>query len=161
MQEAAPLVSHPDGVEILSLRADDKHHLRGVQSRENIRLVLLSEFVLQRYAGEEHLVPLVRQLVVDVLRDGGVLRARAAVGRLLVADEHVERLLLGRDGENVPLDFCDALCLSLIDVALCAARLVQRGEVVDVGQDGVVLHAMAGRNSLMRRGVLHILNAEA
>ena len=77
LQKAAPLVLDPDGVEVFVVRADHQHHFRAVQGREDVRLVLRAELVLQRDPGEEHAVALVGQFFIDVLCDHAVQGAVA------------------------------------------------------------------------------------
>ena len=102
-QIPAPLVFHPDRVQIFRLRADHDHHFCRMQSGENIRLVLLPELILQRDARKEDLIARVGELIVNILRQRGILRAFAVLVGFLVADEHVERRFLLRDRQNVLL----------------------------------------------------------
>ena len=159
---AAPFVLDPDSVEIFRLAADDHHHLRRVERRKNIRLVLLTELILQRDAAEKHLVALFSQTIIDLLRPLGIAGALTAFVRLLVADEDVIGLFVRGNRENVLLDISDLRRLFFIQTAALRVRsILQRGEIVIVRQDGSHLHTMAGRDALARRRVFDILDAES
>ena len=161
-QVAAPLVLHPHGIEVLRLAADDHHHPRGIQRSEDVGLVLLAQLVLQRDAAEEHLVPLLRQPVVDLLRPLGIPRALAVFIRLLVADEHVVGLLAGGNGQDALLNLRDLRSLRLVQAAaLRVRRVLQRREVVRVREDRRHLHPVAGGHAPARGGILHVLDAVA
>ena len=158
-EEAAPFVLHPDGLEVFLLRADHEHDFRGVERGEDVGFILLAELVLERDTGEEDLQALIRELVVDVLGEGGVLRARAAVGRFLVADEDVVGLFLRGNAEDVLLDLGDAGRLLLINGAFGGGGEIQGVLIILVGEDGVELHAVAGRDAFVRDRVLDVLDA--
>ncbi len=108
---AAPLVFHPGCIQIFRLRADHNHDLCRMKGREDVRLVFLPELVFQRDAREEHLIARVGELVVNILRQRGILRALAVLIGFFVADEHVKRRFLLRDRQNVSLQAGDALRL--------------------------------------------------
>ena len=159
---AAPFVLDPDGVEIFRLAADDHHHLRRVERRKNIRLVLLTELILQRDAAEKHLVALFSQTIIDLLRPLGIAGALTVFVRLLVADEDVIGLFVRGNRENVLLNISDLRRLFFIQTAALRVRsILQRSEIVVVRQDGSHLHTMAGRDALARRRVFDILDAES
>ena len=161
-QIAAPLVFHPHGVKVLRLAADNDHHLRAVQRREDVRLVLLTQLVLQRDAAEEHLQSLLGQPIIDILRPLAVARPLTVLVRLLVADEHVIRFFVGRNRQNSLLDFRNPCCFLLIDAAtLFVRRVLHRREIILVRQNRRHLHAMARRDSLMRCRIFNVLNAES
>ena len=157
----APLVLDPDGVEILRPRAQHDHDLGRVQRREDVRLVGRAELILQRDAREEHLEALLRELVVKVVGKDAVGRAAAVLVGLLVADEHVEGLLPGRDLQNALLNLVDGVRLLLVEHALGGVGAAQRGLVVLVGKDRGILRTVDRGQALVRRGVLDILDAVA
>ena len=142
--------------------ADDHHHPRAVQRREDVRLVLLAQLVLQRDAREEHLVALLRQAVVDLLRPLRIPRALAVFIRLLVADEHVIRLLVRGNREDALLNLRNLRALRLVQAAaLRIRRVLHRREVVRIRKDRRHLHPVARRHAPSRRRVLDVLDAVA
>ena len=160
-EEAAPLVAHPHRLEVFPLGTDHQHRLRRIQRGEDVGFVLLTELALERDPGEEDLIALLGQRVVDLLRHHRIAGAFAGVVALLVAEEDVEGFLLTGNGEDAFLNFGDALRFRLVDAALRAARLLQRGQIIPVAEDGVVAQAVAGGDPFPARGVLHILDAVA
>ena len=161
-QIAAPLVLHPHRIEILRLRANDHHHPGRLQGSEDVGLVFLPQFVLQCDAAEEHLVTLLCQAIVNLLRPLAVMGALAARVGLLVADEHVVWLFVLRDSEDAFLDLRDPGGLFLIQAAAFGVRRVlHRGPVVLIRQDGGQLQTVAGWNAPAGSRVLDILDAVA
>ena len=91
-----------------------------------------------------------------------VARPLTVLVRLLVADEHVIRLLVGRNCQNPLLDFCNPRRFLLIDAAaLLIRRVLHRREIILVRQNRRHLHAMARWDSLMRCRIFNVLNAES
>ena len=161
-QVAAPLVFDPHGIEVLRPAADDHHHPCAVQRREYVGLVLLTQLVLQRDAREEHLIALLRQAVVDLLRPLAVAGALAVLIRLLVADEHVIGLLAGRYGQYALLDLANLRRLLPVQVAAGGVgRMLHGGQIVRVRQYGHHLHPVARRHMPARRRILDVLDAKA
>ena len=159
-QEAAPFVLDPDGVKMLRLRADHDHDLRGVQRREDIRLIFRARLIFQCDAREEYAVALLGQLVIDLLRHQAVARALAVLAGLLVAEEDVERLLILRGGENAALHLGDFGCVLLILAAGDAVGMLNCSQIVHVLQKAVEARTVARRQPFIRRRVLHIFNTE-
>ena len=110
---------------------------------------------------KENLEALLRELVVDVLRVQAVAGALlGAVVRFLVADEHVERLLILRSGKDTALylgDFCRVL---LVLSSGDAVRVFKSGYVVHILQKAVEARAVAGGQELKGVRVLHIFDTE-
>ena len=145
---------------MLRLRADHDHDLRGVQRREDIRLVFRACLIFQCDAREEHAIALLGQLVVDLLRHQTVARTLAVLASLLVAEEDVERLLILRGGENAALHLCDFRRILLILTAGDAVGMLDRSQIVHILQKAVEARAVARRQPFIRRRVLHIFNTE-
>ena len=160
-KEAAPLVLHPHGVEVLRLGAQHHHDLCAVQRGEDVRLVLLAQLVLQGDAAEEYLEALPGQLVVQVVGQHAVGGALTLGVRLLVADEHIEGLFLPGDGQDALLDAVDHPGLFLIDGPLHAVGVLQGGLVVVIGEDGGILRPVDGGHAPARGRILHVLDAVA
>ena len=159
-QEAAPFIFDPDGVKMLRLCADHDHDLRRVQRREDIRLIFRACFIFQCDAREEHAIALLGQLVIDLLRHQAVARALAILSGLLVAEEHVERLLILRGGKNAALYFGDFRCVFLVLAAGNAVGMLDRSQIVHILQKAVEARAVARRQPFIRCRVLHIFNTE-
>ena len=159
--EAAPLVAHPHGVQVLGLRSHHHHHPRRLQGGEDVGLIRHAGLVLQRDAREKHPQAVVGQLVVDILRQLAVTGALAVGAHLLVAEEDVEGLRAPADGEDPPEDLVDLLRALLIHGAGSVIGVGQGGEGIDILQEAVVAGAVAGRQVRAGGVVLHILNAEA
>ena len=159
-QEAAPFIFDPDGVKMLRLCADHDHDLRGVQRREDIRLIFCARLIFQCDAREEHTVALLGQLVIDLLRHQAVARALAVLAGFLVAEEDVERLLVLRGGENAALHLGDFGCVLLILAAGDAVGMLDRSQIVHILQKAVEARAVARRQPFIRCRVLHIFNTE-
>ena len=155
----APFVPDPDGVQVFRLRADHDHDLRRMQGGEDIRLVFLSKLVLQRDTRKEDLIARVGELVINILRQRGILCAPAVLVGFLVADEHVERRFLLRDRQNVLLQRRNALRLLFVQTPRHAVGVLQRGLIVHVVQNAVKARAVTGRDALAGGRVLHILDA--
>ena len=156
---AAPFIFDPDGVQIFRLRADHDHDLGRVQGGEDVRLVFLPKLILQRDARKEHLIACVGELVVNILRQRGILRAFAALIGFLVADEHVERRFLLRDRQNVLLQRRDALRFLFVQAPRHAVGVLQRSLIVHVVQNAVKARAVARRDTLAGSRILHVLDA--
>ena len=139
---------------------DQNHHLGAVQGREDIGLVLRTRLILQCDPGEEHPSPLLGELVVDVLGEKAVPGAGAVVLGLLVADKHVEGLLVLGGGEDAPLDLGNLLSVLLVLPSRDAVRMLQGCQVVHVLQEAVEAGPVAGGEVLQGVRVLHILDAE-
>ena len=115
---AAPFVLDPYRLEMLWLRAEYYHDLRTVQSGENIGLVGRAELILQRDARKEGLEALLRELMIQVVRQHGIHRSPAACVRLLIAYKDVEGLLLLRNCKYALLNLVYGVCFRFIDRAL-------------------------------------------
>ena len=160
-QIAAPLVFHPNGVEVLRLRTQHHHDLGAVQCGEYVRLVGGTQLVLQRDAGEEHLEALLCQLVVEIGSQHAV-RCPTAIGIcLLVADEYIKRFFLLGNLQNALLNFVDCFSLGLVDHPLGGIGVLDGGLVVLIIENGGVLGAVHRRHALVRGGILHVLNTIA
>ena len=161
-QVAAPLVLHPHGVEVLRPAADDHHHPRTVQRREDVGLVLLAQLVFQRDAAEEHLIALLGQAIVHILRPLAVTGALTLLVCLLVADEHIVGFLVGRNSEDALLDLGNLCGLLLVQVTGGGVGgILHRGQIVRICEDACHLHSMTSGDSLFRGRVLDILDAVA
>ena len=156
---AAPFIFDPDGVQIFRLRADHNHDLGRVQGGEDVRLVFLPEFVLQRDARKEHLIARVGELIINVLRQRGILRAPAVLIGFFVADEHVKRRFLLRDRQNVFLQAGDALRLFFVQAPCHAVGIFECGLIIHVVQNAVKARAVTGRDAFAGDRILHILDA--
>ena len=155
----APLVFHPDRVQIFRLRADHNHDLGRVQGSKDIRLVFLPELVFQRDAREEDLIARVGELVVNILRQRGILRPFAVLVRLFITDEHVKQRFLLRDRQNVFLQAGDALRLFFVQAPCHAVGIFECGLIIHVVQNTVKARAVAGRDAFAGGRILHILDA--
>ena len=156
---AAPLVFHPDGVKMLRLRADYDHDLRRVQGSKDIRLIFLPELILQRDARKEDLIARVGELVVNILRQRGILRTLAVLVRLFITDEHVKRRFLLRDRQNVLLQRGNALRFFFVQAPCHTVGVFARSLIVHVVQNAVKARAVTGRDALAGGRILHILDA--
>ena len=159
-QEAAPFVFDPDGVKMLRLRADHDHDLRGVQRREDIRLIFRARLIFQCDAREEHAVALLCQLVVDLLRHQTIARALSVLVGLLVAEEDIERLLILRRGKNAALHLGDFCRVFLVLAAGNAVGMLDCSQIVHILQKAVEARTVARRQPFIRRRVLHIFDTE-
>ena len=160
-QITAPLVFYPHGVEVFRLRAQHHHDLGTVQRGKYVRLVGDTQLVLQCDAGEEHLEALLCQLVVEI-GSQYTIRCAAAVGvRLLIADEHVERLFFLGNLQNALLNFVDCFSLGLVDHPLGGVGVLDGGLVVLIIENGGVLGAVHRRHALVGGRILHVLNTVA
>ena len=158
-QIPAPLVFDPDGVQIFRLRADHNHDLGRVQGSKDIRLVFLPELVFQRDAREEDLIARVGELVVNILRQRGILCPLAVLVRLFITDEHVKRRFLLRDRQNVFLQAGNALRLFFVQAPCHAVGIFECSLIIHVVQNAVKARAVAGRDAFAGSRVLHILDA--
>ena len=159
LEIAAPLVLDPHGVIVFIIRTEGQHDFGGVQSGEDIRLVFLTQLVLQGDAGEEYTIALFRQGVIDILGNDAVHGALTVLVRLLIADENVIRLLLAGDLDDALADFLDLLGFLPVDLAGDHVRIFQGLLKVGILQDAVKAGAVAGGNFLAGGGVVHILDA--
>ena len=155
----APLVLDPDGVVILVIRADGEHDLRAVERREDIRLVFLTEFILQRNARKKHAVALFGQRVIDILRQNAVKRAASVFVGFLVADKNVVGLLFAGDLDNPLAQLLDLLRLVAVNLTRHSVGVFARLIEVVILHHAVKRRAMAGRDFFARLGVIHILDA--
>ena len=155
----APFVLDPDGVVILVIRADGEHDLRAVERREDIRLIFLTEFILQRNARKKHAVALFGQRVIDILRQNAVKRSASVFVGFLVADKDVVRLLFAGDLDNPLAQLLDLLRLVAVDLARHSVGVFARLIEVVILHHAVKRRAMAGRNFFARLGIVHILDA--
>ena len=160
-QITAPLVFHPNGVEVLRLRTQHHHDLGAVQRGEYVRLVGDAQLVLQRDAGEEHLEALLRQLVIQVGGQYAVRCSSAVCIRLLVADEYIKRFFLLGNLQNALMNFVDCFSLGLVDHPLGGVGVLDGGLIVLIIENGGVLGAVHRRHALVRGRILHVLNAIA
>ena len=156
---AAPFIFDPDGVQIFRLRADHDHDLGRVQGSKDIRLVFLPELIFQRDAREEDLIAHVGELVVNILRQRGILCPFAVLVRFFVADEHVERRFLLRDRQDVFLQAGDALRFFFVQAPRHAVGIFECGLIVHIVQNAVKARAVTGRDALAGGRILHILDA--
>ena len=158
---AAPLILHPHGVEILRPRAQHHHDLGAVERGENVRLIGHAELVLQRNAAEKDLEALGGELVIEVVGKHAVLRPPSVRVGLLVADKNVKELFLLGNFQNPPLNFVDGLGLVLVNAALAAVRVLQRGFIVVVVEYRGELSAVDGGNASVAGRVLDVFDAVA
>ena len=159
-QEAAPLVLHPHGIEILRLGAHCHHDFSAVQCREDIRLILGAHLVLQRDAGEKHPVAGVRQLIVDVLSQQGVLCPLAVLVRLFIADKDIKGLLILGGGQDALLHLRNLGGILLVLPPGHAVRVLQCRQIVHILQKAVKAGPVAGGDPLICSGVLHIFDTK-
>ena len=139
LQEPAPLVLHPDGIEILIVGAEHQHDLGAVQGSKYVGLILGAELVLQGDPGEEHAIALGGQCVVDILGQHAVYGARPGFVGFLIADENIVGRLLAGDLHNSLADFLNGLGLVPIDLP---SRHI--GAVHDLFQVLVLHHRLEG-----------------
>ena len=97
--------------------------------------------------------------MVKVICENAVRRAASVRIGLLVADEHVERFFLLRDGEDTLLNFVDCPSLILVELPLRDVGVSDGGFVIVVIEYGRELCAVDRRDAPVRRGVLDVLNA--
>ena len=145
---------------MLRLRADHDHDLRGVQRREDIRLIFRARLILQCDAREEHTVALLCQLVVDLLRHQTIARALTVLTSFLVAEEHVKRLFILRRGKDAALHLGDLCRVLLILAAGDAVGVLDRSQIIHVLQEAVEARTVARRQPLIRRRIFHIFDTE-
>ena len=159
LEISAPFVFHPDGVEVLIIRAKYKHYFRAVQCGKYVRLVFRTQFVLQRYPGEKHTITLRRQGVVYVLRYDTVDGAVTIFIRFFVADKNVVRRFLAGDLNNALANFLD--CLGLIPVHAPGDGVSVLASLLKVGviHDAVKRRTVTGGHFLSGRGVIHVFYA--
>ena len=91
LQEACPLVFHPDRLKVFGLTAVNKHHRGGIQGVVDVRLVFVSRLIPQRYTAEEHAVALTGKISIEVGNFNAVIRALNVVFPIgvLEAKEHI------------------------------------------------------------------------
>ena len=155
----APFVLDPDGVVIFVIRADGEHDLRAVERREDIWLIFLTEFILQRNACKKYAVALFGQRVIDILCQNAVKRAASVFVGFLVADKDVVRLLFAGDLDNPLAQLLDLLRLVAVDLTRHSVGVFARLIKVVILHHAVKRRAMAGRDFFARLGVIHILDA--
>ena len=155
----APFIFDPDGVQIFRLRADHNHDLCRMKGREDVRLVFLPELVFQRDAREEDLIARVGELVVNILRQRGILCPFAVLVRLFITDEHVKRRFLLRDRQNVLLQVGNTQRLFFVQAPRHAVGVFARGLIVHIVQNAVKARAVTGRDAFAGGRILHILDA--
>ena len=154
-----PFVLDPDGVVIFVIRADGEHDLRTVERREDIRLVFLTEFILQRNARKKHAVALFGQRVIDILCQNAVKRAASVFVGFLVADKNVVGLLFAGDLDNPLAQLLDLLRLVAVNLACHGVGVFARLIEVVILHHAVKRRAMAGWDFFARRRIIHILDA--
>ena len=159
LQIAAPLVLDPHRVVILKAGTHGQHDFGGVQRGEDIGLVRFAKLALQRDAGEEYAVTLVRQRTVEILRQHGVQGAVTVGGSLLVADENVIGLLVGGNLQNALADPLKLLCLIPVDLLGGDVGIFQRLLQIHIVHHTVIAGAVAGGNFLAGGGVVYVLDA--
>ena len=159
LQETAPLVFHPDGVEILIVGAEHQHDLGAVQGSEDVRFVLGAQLIFQGDAGEKHPVALAGEGVVHILGQHAVDGPLAVLGGLLVADEDVVGRLLAGDLDDALADVLDGLGLVPVYSPGDGVGVLTGLLEVAVLQDAVKGGAVAGGDLLPGGRVVHILDA--
>ena len=155
----APFVLDPDGVVIFVIRADGEHDLRAVERREDIWLIFLTEFILQRNACKKYAVALFGQRVIDILCQNAVKRAASVFVGFLVADKNVVGLLFAGDLDNPLAQLLDLLRLVAVNLARHSVGVFARLIEVVILHHAVKRRAMAGRDFFARRRIIHILDA--
>ena len=96
--------------------------------------------------------------MVYVIGDNAVLRPVAVFVRLLVADKHIERLLVMNYAENILLDAVDLLRFLLIQLTLSAVSVCERRFVILIRKYCVKRSTVASRNPIIGFGVFDIFN---
>ena len=160
-EEAAPLIFHPHRIEIFRFRSDDQHHFCGIERGKNVRFVLLTQLGFQRDTGKKYFVSRIGQLVINVLRDGGIFRPRAAVGGLFVADKNIKRLFLRGNFQDVFLDLRNACAFAFVNLVFgSSGRVFQCGKIIRIGGKRFILNAMASWDPFAGGGIFHVFDAE-
>ena len=75
LQEACPLVFHPDRLKVFGLTAVNDHHRGGVQSIVDVRFVFFGNLIPQSFPTEEHTVALTGKVGIEVGDFNTVIRA--------------------------------------------------------------------------------------
>ena len=159
VQEPAPFVFHPHRIKIFIIRADGQHHPGRMQRSKNVGLILLAQFVFQRDPGKEHLQPLGRQGIVNILGQHAVRGTAAGAVRFLVADEHIIRLFPGHNAQDIPLQTVNFLGLFPVDFLRHGIRIFAGHVKIAVIHDGGLPGAVAGGHLFAGGRVIHIFDA--
>ena len=159
-QETAPLVLDPDGVKMRRLRTHRDHDLCGMEGGKDIRLILRTRLVLQSDPGEEHPPSLFGQPIIDILRQDAVPCALAVFVGLLIADKHIEGLFVLRGRQNAALNLRNLRRVLLILAARDPVGMLHGSQIVHILQEIVKAGSVAGRQPLIGRRILHILDTE-
>ena len=157
--EPRPFVLDPDRVEILGFGPHHQHDLRRIEGGEDVRLIHQADLLFQGDSREEDLVAFLRQFVIDLLGQNGILGPFAGIVRLLVANENIERIFLLRDGEDVLLDRGDLLGFGLVLLTSYHVGFGQGILVIDVLHDRLEGGPMHGRLLFLRGRVIDVLDA--
>ena len=96
--------------------------------------------------------------MIDIVGDDAVLCSVAVFVRLLVADKHIERLLVMNYAENILLDAVYLLRFLLVQLALSAVAVCERRFVILIRKYCVKRGTVASRNSVVGLGVFDIFN---
>ena len=91
LQEACPLVFHPDRLKVFGLTAVNNHYRGGVQGIVDVRFVFFGNLIPQSFPAEEHAVALTGKISIEVGDFNTVVRALNIVFfiRILEAKEHI------------------------------------------------------------------------
>ena len=159
LQETAPLVFHPDGVEILIVGAEHQHDLGAVQGSEDVRFVLGAQLIFQGDAGEKHPVALAGEGVVHILGQHAVDGPLAVLSGLLVADKDVVGPFLAGDLDDALADVLDVLGLIPVYPPGHGIGVLHYLLQILILQHRVIGRAVAGRHLFPSGRIIYILNA--
>ena len=159
-QEPAPLVFHPNGVQVFRLGAHHDHHLGAVQGRKNVGLILGAGNVVHGNTGIEYPSALLFQVIIKILGQSRIVGAYTLIVLLLIADKNIIGLRIPGRGQDAPLNLGNLGSVFLILAPGDAVGMFHRCQIVHIFQETVERSPVAGRHPLKGGGIFHILNAE-
>ena len=100
LQEPAPFVPDPHRVEMLIAAAHHQHHRCGVQRRENVRFVFLTQMIFQGNSGVEYPITGLGQGIIQLIRLVAVDGAVAGCILFFIADEDIVGVFFCGNGND-------------------------------------------------------------
>ena len=112
---AAPFVFNPYCVKELGLGSQHDHYLRTIQRCKDIGFISRAELIFKGDAGKENFKSLLGELMIQIVCQNTVGSTATIVVGFLVADKHIKRLFLLRNGKNTLLNFVNCFGFFLVN----------------------------------------------